>query len=510
MSTDNTSNNKRIAKNTIVLYFRMLLTMAITLYTSRVILQTLGVEDFGVYNVVGGVIAMFSFINDAMTVSTQRYITFALGKGNESRLKMVFTTAFQIHLAIALFIILIGETVGLWFVMNKLVIPAARMSAALVVYQCTIAASVVTILLVPYNATIVAHERMSAFAYMSIFEVAAKLLIVYMLLWTPWDKLVVYGILLLCVQVILSMIYFIYCKRNFIETGLQRRWDKELLKGMSGFAGWSFFGNLAIVFYSQGLNMMLNMFFGPVVNAARGIALQVQGAIQKLVGSFQMALNPQITKNYASGQLDAMYLLMYRSARFSFFLMYMFGLALILECDYILHLWLGVVPENTVIFCQLMIITSLLYTVVNPCAIGNQATGKVKLYQIVVGCILLLILPISYILLRMGMPAYSVFIVHFCMESVAQVARMFLLRHNLGLSIRGFCKNVYLPIAVVVCVSSVLPIMVHLWLADGMVNLIGTTLASLICVSLFSYLFGLNKREKEVIGNKIIALVRRK
>lgn len=485
--SSNQSNNKRIAKNTILLYIRMLVTMAISLFTSRVILQKLGVEDFGIYNVVGGVIAMFSFINDAMTTSSQRYITFALGKGNASCLRDVFSTSFQIHILIALLILVVGETLGLWFLMNKLVIPEPRMAAAIVVYQCTVLSAILGILMVPYIADIVAHERMSAFAYISIVEVISKLLIVYMLVWSPCDRLVTYSVLLIVVQVMLNAIYFIYCRQNFSESSLKFIFDRSLLKEMSGFAGWSFFGSFAIILYSQGLNMMLNIFFGPLVNAARGIALQVQGAIQKLVGSFQMALNPQITKNYASGQLEAMFLLMCRSARFSFFLMYTIGLVIILECEQILQLWLGEVPENTTIFCQLMIMTALLYTIVNPCAVANQATGKVKKYQIAVGGILLTILPISYVLLRIGLPAYTVFIVHLCMEACAQIARMFILKQNMNFSISSFCKNVYWPIVLVVLVTAPLPCITHCILETGIVRMcavLGVAICS-VCIAVF-------------------------
>lgn len=501
----NTINNKRIAKNTLLLYMRMFITMVVTLYTSRVILQNLGVEDFGIYNVVGGVIAMFSFINDAMTTSTQRFITFALGKNDVKHLKSVFSTSFQIHVIIALVIIILGETIGLWFLMNKLVIPENRMTAAIVVYQCTVFSAVVSILCVPFNADIVAHERMSAFAYISIVEVFAKLGIVYVLSCNPWDRLIVYGVLLMAVQLIISIIYVCYCNSRFLESKPKFSLDYSLLKEMSGFAGWSCFGNFAVILYSQGLNMMLNMFFGPVVNAARGIALQVQGSVQKLVGSFQMALNPQITKNYASGQLNELYVLIYRSARFSFFVMFMIGLIIIIECRYILQLWLGDVPQNTVVFSQLMIITSLLYTIVNPCAVANQATGKVKLYQIVVGITLLFILPISYIFLYLDFPAYSVFLVHFLMECIAQIERMFLLKKNISMSIIAFCKSVYIPILTVTIISLPFPLYFHFYLNEGVLRLFTVSFFSLLSVGASSLFFGMSKNERTYIYNIILS-----
>lgn len=317
---DIAANNKRIAKNTLMLYIRMLFMMGVSLFTSRVILETLGVEDFGIYSVVGGIITMFAFINGGMVSATQRFITFEIGKGNVEKLKSVFSTSLQIHALISLIIILLGETVGLWFLYEKMVIPEARMDAAMWVYQCSIIACVVNIMSIPYNADIVAHEKMSAFAYISIVEVSLKLIIVYLLLLSPWDKLIVYAILLLLVQFSIRFVYSHYCHKHFEETNYKHQWNKPLLYEMISFAGWSFWGSLSVVLYTQGLNMLLNVFFGPVVNAARGIAVQVQSAVQQFTTNFQMALNPQITKNYAVGDLDQMHSLMFRSARFSFFL----------------------------------------------------------------------------------------------------------------------------------------------------------------------------------------------
>lgn len=294
--SDTSANNKRIAKNTLMLYIRMLFTMAVSLFTSRVVLNTLGVEDYGIQNVVGGVISMFTFINGGMVSSTQRYLNFEIVKGNADRLRSVFNTALQIHALIALVIIILGETVGLWFLLEKLVIPEERMTAAMWVYQCSIIACAVNILSVPYNADIIAHEKMSAFAYISILDVTLKLVIVYLLVVSPIDKLIAYAILTLLVQLLIRYVYTRYCNKHFQESFVEWRFNKPLFKEMLSFAGWSFLGNLAAILYTQGLNMMLNIFFGPVVNAARGIAVQVQSAVHQFVSGFQTALNPQITK----------------------------------------------------------------------------------------------------------------------------------------------------------------------------------------------------------------------
>jgi len=502
-------DNGRIAKNTLLLYLRMLFTMGVSLYTSRVVLNTLGVIDYGVYNVVGGVIAMFSFINGAMSSATQRYITFELGRGNMERLSCVFSTSLQIHLLISLLIIILGETVGLWFLMNKLVIPADRMDAAMWVYQCSILSSVVSIMSVPYNADIVAHENMSAFAYISILETCLKLGIVFLLVAAPIDKLIFYAVLLLVVQLLIRFIYAYYCRSHFAESWYKHNIDRPLLKEMGAFAGWSFYGNFTAVLYTQGLNIMLNIFFGPVVNAARGIAVQVQWAVHQFVSNFQMALNPQITKTYANGDLDNMHLLMFRSARFSFFVLYLLTLPIILEANWILTIWLKTVPEDTVIFVRIILCTTLILTFANPCAIANQATGKVKVFQLVEGSILISILPVSYVLLRVGFPAYTVFIVHFCVELIAQFCRMMLLRDLIDLSIISYVKNIYIPVILVVMASIFVPVYLHSMIEEGLVRFFVIGFTSMICIISAVYFLGLTKYERNFFKKKVLPFLTR-
>ena len=506
--SDTSANNKRIAKNTLLLYVRMLFMMAISLFTSRVILATLGVEDYGIQNVVGGIVAMFGFLNGSMSSATQRYITFALGKGDKDRLQTVFCTALQIHALIAVIIVLLGETVGLWFLYNKMQLPADRMNAAFWVLQCSIVSTVVMIVSVPYNACIIAHEKMSAFAYISVLEAVLKLVIVYLLLVFPFDKLIVLAVLTLIVQLFIRFCYSIYCHRHFEETKYRHVWNKTLFKEMNSFAVWSLWGNLSVVLYTQGLNMILNVVFGAVVNSARAIAVQVQGAVQQFVGNFQMALNPQITKNYASGNLEQMHSLMFRSARFSFLLLFFLSLPVLLETEFILTLWLKTVPDNAVIFTQIMICISLIYTTANPCVIANQATGKVKVYQMVVGGILLTILPISYIVLKLGAPAYSVFIVHFCVESVAQFTRMYMLRKLINLPVRQYLHNIYFPIVATVAVAIILPIIIHMQLADGWMRFIAVGFASVLSVGASAFFIGFTKNERLFFWDKGLRLLR--
>ena len=506
--SDTSSANKRIAKNTLVLYVRMLFTMGISLFTSRVILQTLGVEDYGISSVVGGVISMFTFINAAMVSSTQRYLNFELVRGDANQLRSVFSTSLQIHALIALAIIVLSETVGLWFLNEKLVIPEARMTAAMWVYQCSILSCAVSIMSTPYNAVIVAHEKMSAFAYISILDVSLKLLVVYLLVVLPFDKLIILAILNLLVQLFIRYIYTLYCHRHFPESYFQFRFNKTLFKEMFGFAGWSFWGNLAAILYTQGLNMMLNIFFGPIVNAARGIAVQVQSAVQQFVGGFQTALNPQITKNYASNNLPQMHSLMFRSARFSFLLLFFLSLPVLMETNFILTLWLKTVPDDAVIFTQIMICISLIYTTANPCIIANQATGKVKIYQMVVGGILLLILPISYVVLKLGAPAYSVFIVHFCIESLAQFSRMYMLRKLIHLPLWQYMKNIYIPIVSTVAIAIILPLVVRMQVAEGWLRFLAVGFTCVLSVGASSYFIGFTKQERVFFLDKSLRLLR--
>ena len=508
--SDTSSANKRIAKNTLVLYVRMLFTMGISLFTSRVILQTLGVEDYGISSVVGGVISMFTFINAAMVSSTQRYLNFELVRGDANQLRSVFSTSLQIHALIALAIIVLSETVGLWFLNEKLVIPEARMTAAMWVYQCSILSCAVSIMSTPYNAVIVAHEKMSAFAYISILDVSLKLLVVYLLVVLPFDKLIILAILNLLVQLFIRYIYTLYCHRHFPESYFQFRFNKTLFKEMFGFAGWSFWGNLAAILYTQGLNMMLNIFFGPIVNAARGIAVQVQSAVQQFVGGFQTALNPQITKNYASNNLPQMHSLMFRSARFSFLLLFFLSLPVLMETNFILTLWLKTVPDDAVIFTQIMICISLIYTTANPCIIANQATGKVKIYQMVVGGILLLILPISYVVLKLGAPAYSVFIVHFCIESLAQFSRMYMLRKLIHLPLWQYMKNIYIPIVSTVVIAIILPLVVRMQVAEGWLRFLAVGFTCVLSVGASSYFIGFTKQERVFFLDKSLRLLRNK
>lgn len=508
--TDTQLSNKRIAKNTILLYVRMLLLMLVSLYTSRVVLSTLGVSDFGIYGVVGGIVSMFTFINSAMATGTQRFLTYELGRGDQVRLRKVFSMSVNIHLLLAVLVLLLAETVGLWFFYAKMVIPAARLTAAFWVYQFSVLATLVMILSVPYNAVIIAHERMSAFAYISIFEVVAKLLIVYLLLFSSWDRLIYYAALVLLVQLTVRFIYSFYCKKHFPESAYHWESDRQLFREMVGFSGWNFWGNCAAMAFTHGLNLLLNMFFGPVVNAARTVAVQVQGAVFQFSSNFQVALNPQITKSYASGQWDYMHSLIFRSSKFTYLLLFVVSLPVFLKVDYILALWLKEVPPYSAIFLRLILCVTIVDAVANPFMTAAAATGKVKKYQTLVGSILLSILPISYVVLKLGGQPYSVFIVHLCVALIAFVARLLVVRPLIRLSVGAYLRQVLLPLFAFSLVGVILPACYSWYSDNSFLSLVLVVLLSGVSTLLFGYLLALSKSERIFVRNKVQTLFLRR
>lgn len=372
------SNNKRIAQNTLLLYFRTLFTMLISLYTSRVVLNTLGVTDYGIYNVVGGVVAMFSVISSSLSSAVSRFITYEIGRGDFEKLKRIFSTSVNIQIGISLVIIALAETFGLWFLNTKMNIPDGRIGAANWVLQCSLLSFIINLVSVPYNACIIAHERMTAFAYISILEAVLKLVVVYMLLISTYDKLATYAVLLVAVALIVRLAYSFYCRRHFEESHYRFVYDKSLIKEMTGFAGWSFFGNGAYMLNVQGVDMLINIFFGVTLNAARGVASQVQNAVMQFVNNFTVAINPQITKSYAAGDMRYVCKLVCRGARFSYFLLFIFVVPLFCEADYVLKLWLKIVPEYAVMFLRLSLFGTLMTLLGNSMLTAIMATGNIK------------------------------------------------------------------------------------------------------------------------------------
>ena len=501
---NNTANNKRIAKNTLLLYFRMLFIMAINLYTSRIVLKILGIEDFGIYNAVGGIVAMFGFLTSAMSISTQRYITYELGKNNLKQLNKIFNTSITIHAIISVIILILAETIGLWFLYNKMTIPIERINAALWTYQASIASAIILIMSVPYNATIIAHEKMSAFAYISVLEVVLKLAIVYLLLIGSFDKLKLYSILILIVQLIIRIIYGQYCKKHFLETKIHFIKDKSLFKEMLSFAGWNLWGNCAGIASTQGVNILLNIFFGPHINAARGIAVQVQGAVNQFASNFQTAINPQITKSYAQGDYNYMHNLIFSSSKFTFYLLLLLTLPLQIETKTILNFWLGTVPDYTEIFLRLILCVTLIDATANPLVVSALATGKVKIYQTIVGSILFSIFPLSYIFLKAGTNPILVFIIHLLICILAFIIRLIIIHSIINLSLIEYFKKVILKLLLVSSISvSILIGLKNIFNDSNISNFIILCFASTVIVTAFTYSIGLNKNEKILIRKKI-------
>ena len=493
------SDTRRIAKNTLMLYFRQILIMAVSLYTVRVVLNVLGAEDYGIYNVVAGVVTMFGFLSGAMATASQRYFSFDLGKGNTEHLKTTFSVTFQIYLLLALVIVLLAETAGLWFVNSKLVIPAERMTAANCIYQAAIVSFLLTLITTPYMASIIAHENMNVYAYVSIVEVALKLGIVFLLKVLAFDKLIVYGVLLAAVALINTSIYRFYCRKHYAECKVKFVKDTALFKEIVSYSGWNLFGAAVGVVKNQIINILLNLHFGAVVNAARGIASQVNGAVVSFSQNFSTALRPQIIKTYAAGQKSETMSLVFRGCKFTFYLMYLFALPLCLEMKAILNLWLKNPPEYAVTFTQLALIDAVVDSISYPLMTLAQATGKIKLYQGVVGSILLCNLPVSYIALKLGAPAYAVMLVAICITFTAFLVRLVIIKHLAQFSIKDFALKAALPCVVVAMISAIAPALFSLHFTENFLRLCLTTLISLCCTAICVLFVGMNRAERVAV-----------
>lgn len=483
--------------------------MLVTLYTSRVILNTLGVEDYGIYNVVGGVVAMFAFFNNAMSAATQRFLSYELGKGDFIQLKKTFNASQVIHIGIAIFILVFAETLGLWFIKNYLVIPAERMKSALWVYHFSVLSFMVTIIQVPYNATIIAHEKMNIYAYVSILEVSLKLLIAFMLTWISFDKLSLYGILQFCVVFLIATIYRMYVSNKFEESKFLVVKDKNLYRTLMGFSVWSLFGSLASVTRGQGVNIILNMFFGPAVNAARGIAIQIQGAVNSFVSNFQMAVRPQIIKSYAADEKDYMTSLVIRSSKFSFYLLFLISLPIILEVNQILELWLKTVPDYASVFTVLVLITILISCVSEPLMTTVQASGKIKVYQAVVGSLQILILPISYVFLKFGYSPEITLYIAIVIEVIALYFRLLFLKKIVAFPIKIFINEIIIRNIFIVTLSVSIPLFVRFKMDTSILRLFVIITISIIWSGFTIYFVGLNKEEKKM-GLKVLSKVFKK
>lgn len=442
-----------------MLYIRMLFGMLVSLYTSRVVLQALGVEDYGIYNVVGGFVAMFSLISSSLSTSTSRFLTFELGKEDIARLKSVFSSSLTIHACLVLIVLLLSETIGVWFLNNQMTIPDNRLYAANWVFQASILAFMLGLFSVPYNASIIAHERMKAFAYIGVLDVVLKLMIVLAIAHLPlaFDRLIIYACSLSIISLSIQLIYLFYCRHNFEECRFQFCLDKAYFKKMGSFAGWNFIGSTSAVLNNYGVNILLNLFIGPVINAARGISTTVSSAICSFAGNFMMALNPQITKSYASGNHTYMMYLIERGSRFSFYILLILILPILFETNYVLTLWLKIYPEHTPNFIKLMLLVSLCDVFSNTLITLQQATGNIRDYQLAVGGMQLMNFPLSYLCLVMGVAPESIYFVALVISALSLLLRLFFLRRMVGLSIKQYLHNVCVNSMTVAGVAILLP-----------------------------------------------------
>lgn len=501
--SDISADKKRIAKNTLLLYVRMLFMMLVSLYTSRVILEVLGVNDYGIYNVVGGLVTMFSMLSGSLSASITRFITYELGREGHKRLNNIFSTAVSIQLGISIVIIFLAETIGLWFLNTKINIPDNRMIAANWVFQFSILTFVVYLLSVPYNASIIAHERMSAFAYISILEAISKLVIVLFLKIAPADKLIVYACLMSIVAIFIRFVYGLYCKKHFKECSYRLHLDKSLLKEMSGFAGWNFIGASSMVARDQGGNILINLFCGPSVNAARGIAFQVNGVVQGFVSNFMTALKPQITKSYASGNQENMINLINQGARFSFYMLLILSIPILAQTNYILELWLGFVPEHTVNFVQLVLILGICESISQPLITAMLATGRIRNYQIVVGGLQIMNLPVSYMLLHIGCIPEIVLLTAIVVSLCCLIARLCMLRKMINLPIYTFVIDVCLNVIMVSVISAIVPFILADILAETFMNFILICVLAIVLTIFVIYYVGCNRNERYFMQSKL-------
>lgn len=509
MEQSNKENSKRIAKNTLLLYIRLIFTMAVGLFTSRVILATLGVEDYGVYNVVAGFVMMFSFFTSSLGAAISRFLTYELGKGESSKLQRIFSTSVNVQLLLSLAILILAEAIGVWFVNHKLNIPVDRLYAANWAFQCAILSFIFNLISVPYNAAIIAHERMSAFAYISILEVTLKLVIVYVLYISPIDKLITYSILFATVSLIIRLVYGEYCRKHFAECRYQAVIDKPMLKEITGFAGWNLLGSGAYLFNTQGVNIVMNLFFGVTVNAARGIATQVEGVVRQFVTNFTTALNPQITKSYAAGNMEYMCTLVCRGAKYSYFLMLVFAVPFMFEADIILKLWLNNVPEYTSIFLRLTMIGTLCDILGNSTANACWATGKVKKYYLWVGSIGSLVFFISYGLFAFGFPAYTSYVVFIVIYVILIFVKLYILKGLIDFPVMMFYKETLLRILPVTICTFMFTSLACSNLEESIVRMLLTALLSTVALGISTFLFGLEHSEKQIVINKISYLRKR-
>lgn len=501
-------NNKRIAKNTLFLYIRTLFVLLVSLYTSRVILRVLGISDYGIYQVIGGLVAMFGVLSTALSAAISRFITFEIGSGNKEKLCRVFSTSVIVQFIIAFIVLLLAEVIAIWFVQTQMKIPEGRMIAAQWVLHCSLITFCINLVSVPYNACIIAHEHMKTFAYISVLDVLLKLIVCFCIFISPVDKLIFYAVLLTVEAVIIRIIYSFYCHRHFEESRSKLIFDKTIFRDMLSFSGWSFFTNTNSILNNQGVNMLINVFFGVTVNAARGIAVQVENAVLQFVNNFTVAINPQITKSYASGEMERMYSLVCRGAKFSYFAMLLVALPIVCEAEKILNIWLTVVPEHTVIFVRLSLVLGVFDCIGASGYTACAAAGKMKRYALILTPIGLLEFPLTWMFFWMGAPVVSTYYLYIFVKFLVVIARLFLLRDMVGLTPVIFVKNVFRPILFTTLVAVLPSIFIIYVFPQSFWRLFISVIVALSTVSLASLYIGMTVGERQIIMERVYKLLR--
>ena len=497
------SSHKRIAKNTVFLYFRMMITMVIGLFTSRVVLNTLGVEDYGINNVAGGLISFLSIITGTMSAAISRFITYELGSGNLTQLRKVFATSVTIQIIFAVIVFIIGEIVGIWFLNSELNIPIVRLDAAKWVFHCSLISFSIGLICSPYNACIIAHERMNIYAYMSILETILKVVIVYLLYVSPYDKLKTFAVLGVMISILMRILYGWYCKRNFEECQFRISFDKKTFKGMFNMASWHLFGNTAYILNTQGVNVIINIFFGVTLNTARGIAEMINGIISQFVNNFTTAINPQITKSYAGGNIENMHNLICFGSKYSYFLMLVIASPIIIETESILKLWLGIVPEYAVIFTQLVIVSSLCTVLSSALITAMLATGKIKKYQLVVTSIGFIVFPLTYLAFKLGFsPTYS-YIIYIFIYLLLLFVRLYLMQELIQMPMMMYIKKVIYRIIPTTIPILIIPYYASLQISPSIYRIFITGVISIIVSVISIYMLGLSNSEQNFVKNKL-------
>ena len=499
--------NKRIAVNTLFLYMRMLLLMVVSLYTSRIVLDALGVVDYGLYNVVGGVVVALGFLSGTLNTASSRFITVALSTGCMDEMKKTFGNVLFVNIMLALVVFVAGETVGLWFLYNKMQIPPERFTAAFWLYQMSIATVMISVISSAFNACIIAHEKMKTFAYISLIDAFGKLLLAYLLLHiSGYDKLIVYGIFLLAIQIIDRLVYGMYCSRHFPETRTKIKIDKHVLSKMFKFISWASYGSFVSIGFTQGLNILINLFFGPAVNAARAVSVQVQNAVVAFTTNFQTAVNPQLIQSVATGDYSRARELLRISSKLSFFLLCIIGLPLIAVTPFVLDLWLKDVPEHTIWFVRLMLVISIWSSLANPLRIINQAEGNIRKFQLYEGTVLLMIVPVSYISLKLyGIPEL-VFVVHLMIELFSGFIRIYIVLPKIHMAFVDYCKSIYVPLFLVFSLSILFSyfLTTYMDLGNSLLSVILFCCLFEFFIFILIYMFGVKNEER----TKLLSLIR--